>query len=43
VCATATTGWGITHGAQYVRFVFANEPVPRLKLLGARVRAALAM
>jgi N-succinyldiaminopimelate aminotransferase len=43
VGATAMTGWGITHGAQYVRFVFANEPVPRLKLLGARVRAALAM
>jgi aspartate/methionine/tyrosine aminotransferase len=43
VCATAMTGWGITHGAQYVRFVFANEPVQRLKLLGTRVRAALAM
>jgi len=42
VCATAMTGWGVTHGAQYIRFVFANEPVPRLKLLGARVRAALA-
>jgi N-succinyldiaminopimelate aminotransferase len=41
VCATAMAGWGITHGAQYIRFVFANEPVPRLKLLGARVRAAL--
>jgi aspartate/methionine/tyrosine aminotransferase len=43
VCATAMTGWGMTHGAQYIRFVFANEPVPRLKLLGSRVRAALAM
>jgi aspartate/methionine/tyrosine aminotransferase len=43
VCATAMTGWGIVHGAQYVRFVFANEPVPRLELLGARVRAALAI
>ncbi len=43
VCATAMAGWGVTHGAQYIRFVFANEPVPRLKLLGARVRAALGL
>jgi N-succinyldiaminopimelate aminotransferase len=43
VCATAMTGWGMTHGAQYIRFVFANEPVSRLKLLGSRVRAALAL
>lgn len=41
VCATAMTGWGVAHGADYVRFVFANEPIPRLKLLGDRVRAAL--
>jgi aspartate/methionine/tyrosine aminotransferase len=41
VCATATTGWGETHGSQYIRFVFANEPVERLKLLGSRVRKAL--
>ena len=41
VCATPMTGWGETHGAQYIRFVFANEPVERLALLGARVRAAL--
>ncbi len=41
VCATAMAGWGETHGAQYIRFVFANEPVSRLKGLGARVRAAL--
>jgi aspartate/methionine/tyrosine aminotransferase len=41
VCATAMSGWGVMHGAQYIRFVFANEPVARLKLLGARVRAAL--
>jgi N-succinyldiaminopimelate aminotransferase len=43
VCATAMAGWGTTHGTQYIRFVFANEPVARLKLLGPRVRAALAM
>jgi len=43
VCATAMTGWGETHGAQYIRFVFANEPVQRLELLGARVRKALSI
>lgn len=41
VCATAMKGWGVTHGAQYIRFVFANEPVARLQDLGVRVRAAL--
>lgn len=41
VCAAAMTGWGDTHGAQYIRLVFANEPVPRLELLGPRVRRAL--
>ncbi|MGC8522590.1 MAG: pyridoxal phosphate-dependent aminotransferase [Steroidobacteraceae bacterium] len=41
VCATAMSGWGETHGEQYIRFVFANEPVSRLRGLGARVRAAL--
>ena len=43
VCATPMTGWGKTHGAQYIRFVFANEPVQRLELLGARVRKALSI
>ncbi|MCW5773786.1 MAG: pyridoxal phosphate-dependent aminotransferase [Rhodospirillaceae bacterium] len=41
VCATPMQGWGAAHGAQYIRFVFANEPVPRLQGLGRRVRAAL--
>jgi aspartate/methionine/tyrosine aminotransferase len=41
VCATAMDGWGVTHGKDYIRFVYANEPVARLKLLGDRVRAAL--
>jgi aspartate/methionine/tyrosine aminotransferase len=41
VCATAMTGWGIKHGEQYIRFVFANEPVTRLRSLGGKVRAAL--
>ncbi|KGC06878.1 pyridoxal phosphate-dependent aminotransferase [Burkholderia cepacia] len=41
VCATAMTGWGVAHGAQYVRFVFSNEPVERLRTLGNKVRFAL--
>lgn len=41
VCATAMAGWGIEHGAQYLRFVYANEPVPRLRGLGEKVRSAL--
>ncbi len=41
VCATAMAGWGSRHGARFIRLVFANEPVPRLELLGDRVRAAL--
>jgi aspartate/methionine/tyrosine aminotransferase len=41
VCATGMTGWGIEHGEQYIRFVFANEPVGRLRSLGDKVRAAL--
>jgi hypothetical protein len=34
-------GWGAAPGAQYIGFVFANEPVHRLEPLGARVRKAL--
>jgi aspartate/methionine/tyrosine aminotransferase len=41
VCATGMAGWGVSHGAEFIRFVFANEPVERLRGLGARVRAAL--
>ncbi len=43
VCATAMAGWGEQHGPQYIRFVYANEPVPRLAGLGTRVRAALGL
>ena len=42
LCATGMAGWGEQHGAQYVRFVFSNEPLHRLKGLGQKVRAALA-
>ena len=41
VCATGMAGWGVTHGAQYIRFVYANEPVARLTGMGERVRRAL--
>jgi aspartate/methionine/tyrosine aminotransferase len=41
ICATGMKGWGKTHGAQYIRFVFANEPAARLAGAGARVRKAL--
>jgi aspartate/methionine/tyrosine aminotransferase len=41
ICATGMAGWGAAHGAQYIRFVFANEPVERLRGMGARVRAVL--
>ena len=42
VCALGMAGWGEAHGADYIRFVFANEPVERLRRLGPAVRAALA-
>ena len=41
ICATAMRGWGATHGAQYIRFVFSNEPAARLAGVGGRIRAAL--
>ena len=41
VCATPMSGWGETHGRPYIRFVFANETLGRLRGLGARVRAAI--
>lgn len=41
ICATGMKGWGETHGSQYIRFVFANEPAQRLAGAGARIRKAL--
>jgi aspartate/methionine/tyrosine aminotransferase len=41
VAATPMTGWGGDVAARHLRFVFSNEPVDRLRLLGDRVRAAL--
>jgi aspartate/methionine/tyrosine aminotransferase len=41
VAATPMAGWGERHGAGWLRFVFANEPVERIRGCGARIRAAL--
>jgi aspartate/methionine/tyrosine aminotransferase len=41
VAATPMSGWGDEIADRHVRFVFSNEPVERLALLGTRVRAAL--
>jgi aspartate/methionine/tyrosine aminotransferase len=41
VAATPMRGWGGDIADRHVRFVFSNEPVERLALLGERVRAAL--
>jgi aspartate/methionine/tyrosine aminotransferase len=42
VAATPMRGWGGDVADRHVRFVFSNEPVERLALLGDRLRAALA-
>ena len=41
VAATPMRGWGGAVADRHVRFVFSNEPVERLAVLGERVRAAL--
>ncbi len=42
VAATPTRGWGGDIADRHVRFVFSNEPIERLALLGVRVQRALA-
>lgn len=42
VAATPMRGWGGEVADQHIRFVFSNEPVARIALLGERVRRALA-
>jgi hypothetical protein len=42
VAATPMRGWDGKVADRHVRFVFSNEPVDRLTMLGARVRGALA-
>jgi aspartate/methionine/tyrosine aminotransferase len=41
IAATAMVNWGSPRAADFVRFVFANEPLERLRGIGARVAAAL--
>ena len=41
VAATQMQGWGGSVAERYIRFVFSNEPVDRIALLGERARAAL--
>jgi aspartate/methionine/tyrosine aminotransferase len=43
VCATSMAGWGQTHGDNYIRFVFADESVERLKGIRAKINSALEM
>jgi N-succinyldiaminopimelate aminotransferase len=42
VAATPMRGWGGEIADRHLRFVFSNEPVERLALLGDRIRQALA-
>ncbi len=42
IAATPMVNWGSANSARYVRFVFANEPVERLRGVGERVKDALA-
>lgn len=41
IAATPMTAWGSEVAPRYVRFVYANEPLDRLRGIGERVRAAL--
>jgi N-succinyldiaminopimelate aminotransferase len=41
IAATPMINWGSANSDKYVRFVFANEPVERLRGIAARVRRAL--
>ncbi|MGB9405844.1 MAG: aminotransferase class I/II-fold pyridoxal phosphate-dependent enzyme, partial [Candidatus Acidiferrales bacterium] len=42
IAATPMNNWGTVRSDRYVRFVFANEPVERLRGLRRRVEQALA-
>jgi aspartate/methionine/tyrosine aminotransferase len=41
IAATPMINWGSANSERYVRFVYANEPVHRLRGVGERVRQAL--
>ena len=40
VAATAMTHWGSVRASDYLRFVYSNEPVDRLRGVRERVRQA---
>ena len=42
IAATPMDGWGEINGARFLRLVFANEPVDRLRGIGDKARRALA-
>jgi len=41
VAATPMPGWGAEVAERYIRFVYSNEPVPRLELLRQRLERAV--
>jgi len=41
IAATPMRDWGKVNGDRFVRLVFSNEPLARLKGIGARFAAAL--
>jgi len=41
IAATPMTGWGSENATRYLRFVFANEPLERLRGIGPRFRSAV--
>jgi N-succinyldiaminopimelate aminotransferase len=41
IAATPMTHWGSVNCGKYVRFVFSNEPVHRLRGVGNRAKHAL--
>jgi aspartate/methionine/tyrosine aminotransferase len=41
IAATPMINWGGPTAGRYIRFVFANEPVPRLATIASRLRSAL--
>lgn len=41
IAATPMVNWGSANSDKYVRFVFANEPIERLRGIAARVKKAL--
>ena len=41
VAATPMDGWGEVNGQRFLRLVFSNEPVERIRGVGSRIRSAL--